>query len=164
MLVLLLAQVLITQVPPVPRIYGSAPTVSRSDSMADRNAAARERIAVGIVVRAPEGVLWSGNLWVDGMRGASWKQTETEALGPECAMVDQPFGAVQREISVTLRRSVRQTDAPDMLTVDARWTRPSQTGCGGTSTVELRQSLALAPGATQTLRGDGGLIVELRRR
>jgi len=164
MLVLLLAQVLITQVPPAPRIYGAPPIVSRSDSMADRNAAARERVAVGIVVRAPQGVLWSGTLWVDGVRGASWRQSENEAPEPECALVDQPFGNAQREISVTLRRSVRQTDGPDMLTLDARWTRPSQTGCGGTSTVELRQSLALAPGATQTLKGDGGLVVELRRR
>jgi len=71
MLVLLLAQVLITQVPPAPRIYASQPIVSRSDSMADRNAAARERIGVSIVVRVPQGVLWSGDLWVDGMRGAS---------------------------------------------------------------------------------------------
>jgi hypothetical protein len=164
MLVLLLAQVLIAQVPPVPRIYASPPIVSRPDAVAHRNAAARERIAVSVVVRVPQGVLWSGNLWVGGIRGASWRQSENEALGPECALVDQPFGTAQRETSVTLRRSVRQTDAPDMLTVDARWTRPSQAGCGGTSTVELRQSLALAPGATQTLKGDGGLIVELRRR
>jgi len=165
-LVLLLARGPITQVPPVSRIYGSPPIVSRSDSMADGTAAARERIAVSIVVRVLQGVLWSGDLWVDGMRGASWRRSESEALGPECALVDQPPGTAQREISVTLRRPGRLTDAPDMLTVDARWTRPSQAGCGGTSTVELGQSLALAlaPGAAQTLEGDGGLIVKLRRR
>ena len=62
MLVLLLAQVLIAQVPPVPRNYASPPIVSRPDAVADRNAAARERIAVSVVVRVPQGVLWSGNL------------------------------------------------------------------------------------------------------
>lgn len=167
MLVLLLTQVAITLVPPAPpllRSYAAPPIVALPTTPSDRTVALRERVAVGIVVRAPQGVLWSGNLWVDAMRGASWRQSESEALEPNCALGDQSYGTAQREVSVNVRRSPRSGEAPDLFSIEARWTRPSEAGCGGTSTVELRQSLALAPGATQTLKGDGGLVIELRRR
>ncbi len=167
MLVLLLTQVMITHVPPAPppfRSYAAPSIVALPTTPSDRTAALRERVAVGIVVRAPQGVLWSGSLWVDAMRGASWRQSESEALEPNCTLVEQSYGTAQREVSVTVRRSVRSGEAPDAFSIEARWTRPSEAGCGGTSTVELRQTLALAPGATQTLKGDGGLVIELRRR
>ncbi|WP_298814326.1 hypothetical protein [uncultured Sphingomonas sp.] len=129
-----------------------------------RTAALRERVAVGIVVRAPQGVLWSGKLWVDAMRGTPCRHSESEALEPNFAFNDQSYGTAQRDVSVNGRRSPRSGETPDIFSIEARWTRPSEAGCGGTSTVELRQSLALAPGAIQTLRGDGGLVIELRRR
>jgi hypothetical protein len=167
MLVLLLTQVAITHVPSAPpplRSYAAPPIVALPSTPFDRTAALRERVAVGIVVRAPQGVLWSGSLWVDAMRGASWRHSESEALESNCTLGDQSYGTAQREVSVTVRRSVRSAEASDAFSIEARWTRPSEAGCGGTSTVELRQTLALAPGAVQTLKGDGGLVIELRRR
>lgn len=110
MLVLLLTQVAITHVSPAPpllRSYAAPAIVALPTTPSDRTAALRERVAVGVVVRAPRGVLWSGDLWVDATRGASWRQSESEALEPNCAFGDQPFGSTQREISVNVRRLLR---------------------------------------------------------
>ncbi len=163
MFLLLLAQAGAVLAPPAPSIYVPAPIVTRS-SASDRMAAMRESVPLDIVVRVPQGLLWSGRLLVDGGRGASWRQSQSEAVASSCGQIDLPFNASQREASVTLRRSTRSDMAADLFSVEARWTRPSDAGCGGTSTIELRQTVMLAVGTTQILKGDGGLVVELRRR
>ncbi|WP_019514840.1 hypothetical protein [Sphingomonas sp. Mn802worker] len=163
MFLLLLAQTGVVLAPPASSVYVPAPIVTRS-SASDRMAAMRESVPLDVVVRVPQGVLRSGRLLVDGARGASWRQSQSEAVASSCEQVDLPFGASQREASVTLRRVMRSDMADDLFSVEARWTRPRDAGCGGTSTIELRQTVTLAVGATQTLKGDGGLVVELRRR
>ena len=61
MLVLVLTQVAITHVPPAPapllRSYAAPPIFALPTTQSDRTAALRERVAIGIVVRAPQGVL-----------------------------------------------------------------------------------------------------------
>ncbi|MGK6324110.1 hypothetical protein ACMGDM_13660 [Sphingomonas sp. DT-51] len=71
------------------------------------------------------------------------------------------YGA-QNEVSVQL--SSERGGQAAMLAVTVRWARPVEEGCGGTRTVELREAVPM-PGSTPVvLRGDGGLVVELRRR
>ncbi len=79
MFLLLLAQAGAVLAPPAPSIYVPAPIVTRS-SASDRMAAMRESVPLDVVVRVPQGLLWSGRLLVDGGRGASWRQSQSEAV------------------------------------------------------------------------------------
>ena len=55
---------------------------------------------------------------------------------------------------------------PARTSISVRWVRPAGEGCAelGSRTVEIRQAVILPAGQTVTLSGDGGLVVELRRR
>lgn len=125
----------------------------------------RPRFRVAITVRAAEGVLWSGSLWVSSRAGgASWRQNMQEAQPDECATPITYGVNAQSELSVQVNpMSSADTSAREQVTVNVRWTRPAPTPCGGSRTVELRQTIALDSREPAVVRGDGGLLVELRR-
>ncbi|MBB4154020.1 hypothetical protein GGQ80_001930 [Sphingomonas jinjuensis] len=121
-----------------------------------------EPMRVDVTLRGPGATLWQGQLAL-GQGGASWRESVSEAGG--CTT---PYGegTVQREASIQLiRQRNGAADPGASVQVSVRWVCPAEArgGCGATRTVELRQSVDLSTGPAR-LTGDGGLVVELRRR
>lgn len=117
---------------------------------------------VEVTLRALDATLWQGQLAL-AQGGASWRESVSEA--GNCATVFGE-GTVQREASIQLiRQRNGAADSSGSVLVTVRWTRPVEAsgGCGATRTVELRQTVDLSTGPAR-LTGDGGLVVELRRR
>ncbi len=144
---------------PPPIVSIAAPSVSREA----REARARERINVAVTIRTAQGVLWSGNLWVDGRRGATWRQTESHAADVACDKPEWAFAA-EREVSTSLRRLPGADGGEGTLSINAKWVRPADGQCATIRSVEVRDTRTLAPGQSIRLEGDGGFVVELRRR
>ena len=159
--------------PPPPPAPIAIPQVRAVSSSADvealrarYEAARREIVSLGVVVSAQREVLWSGRLRVSGNAGANYAITKSEAALP-CPDGSAPprnytFGREQLEVS--LRRQI-STDSFDTFNVTAKWERPDEDcqGQGGQRSVSLTSLIAIPPGQTVELEGDGGLRVRLTR-
>ncbi|MBW6525815.1 hypothetical protein KZ813_03080 [Sphingomonas sp. RHCKR7] len=150
---LLAAQVLATA-PPPPPVY-----VATDDPWRDRGSGG-ERVRLGVIVRAANMTLWDGALWVSARNSSSFRQTVQEAQ-PDACPRPSAYGA-QNEVSVQL--VPQRAGAAAALSVMVRWARPGDGACGGARTVELRETVPMPGAAATVLRGDAGLVVELRRR
>lgn len=143
-------------VPPAPPAPPAPPRLPAGKQ--DRS----DRMRVDVVLRTPEAVLWQGTLTLAN-GGASWRESVSEAGDCSTRYGD---GAIQREASVQLyRQRSGSGEGDETVQVNVRWVRPADgaAACGSTRTVELRQSVDLSTGPAR-LVGDGGLVVELRRR
>ena len=153
-------------VPPAPPSPPSPP-VSYPGFNISGTGAERVRFPVELVVRGPEGQLWQGRIWVSNGGPTQIRQSRSEPGDPACFPAGASRFGIQRinEINIDLNQFGTGGD-PARTSVNVRWIRPAGEGCAGlgTRTVELRQAVNLPPGETVTLSGDGGLVVELRRR
>lgn len=113
-------------------------------------------------MRGGGAVLWEGSLWVVPYAQSSWRQSVQEAAPDECGSVRTRFEA-SRETSISLNMAYDGEQSP-RLHVMAQWARPGVEPCSGMRRVELRETVATDATAPIVLRGDGGLVVELRRR
>lgn len=140
--------------PPAPRIY--VPTIASPPL----DNGPRRRI--GIILRAGDATLWNGSLLVSARGGASWRQSKQEAAAETC-VTGRAYDQSQNELSVTLSPNYVGSDPiTPTIVVTVRWVRPGEGRCGGSRTVEVRETVALGAGKAQLLRADGGLSVEVR--
>ncbi|WEK42661.1 MAG: hypothetical protein P0Y64_14945 [Candidatus Sphingomonas colombiensis] len=159
MIVLLLAQAAVHPAPPPPPVIIT--TVPRLPS---EQGITRPRIRVAVSVRAPEGVLWSGALWVSPRGLASWRQNMMEAQADECMPQNGFRSSTANELNVQLSVLPLVDPAGDeRISVNVRWSRPASSPCGGSRIVELQEQARLDKRGPTILKGDGGLVVELRR-
>jgi hypothetical protein len=118
-------------------------------------------------VRSGTELLWAGTLRV-ARPGASLIQhiNQTEPTG--CP--PSPYAhSVHSSLSVSLLRDKLSITPEGAFSYHVRvsWERPSSArGCGGEGArkVEVSQAVDLRPGQTTALKGDVGLVVEIRRR
>lgn len=122
-------------------------------------------IPLRIEVRSNGNILWSDTLKV-GFAGQS--SHSISRYEPP----DQPCGV--RGFRANMQSSLRVDlgfepgrDAGDKLRANVVWVRPmADQGCergAGSRSVSLNQIIALEPGATRKIEGDGGLVVTITR-
>ncbi|MBB3692503.1 hypothetical protein [Sphingomonas sp. BK580] len=153
---LLVAQVLATA-PPPPPVY-----VMIDEPQRERGRGNGERVRLGVVMRAGNTTMWDGTLWVSARNISSFRQSIQEAQPVACPRAAAYPYAAQNEVSVQL--VPQGSGEASSLSVTARWVRPGEGACGGARTIELRETVPMPDAAATVLRGDAGLIVELRRR
>jgi hypothetical protein len=146
----------ITQVVTSPPRFSAAPQVLVAPNVPP------PRTRLSVTLRAPMSVLWDGRLWLVPNGQSTWTETRNEP--PEQSCVGAQYYGNQRsaETSVTLQMLQREPEAP-LLMVTVRWARPSEAPCGGTRTIELRETVPFPGDRPAVIRGDGGLSVEIRR-
>lgn len=122
---------------------------------------------LALTVRWGRQILWSGTLRVSGNHmSATYSQSKNESL-PACPGSEPDragYGRASEQLSVRAdRRRAVDTGAEGFL-IDVNWTRPLPDCQGeGASTVGMSRIVPLAPGRTATLKGDGDLVVDVRR-
>ena len=146
--------------PPMPVTTTAPPVVITPTAPAGTP---RPIVQFDIRVSGEEGQIWDGGLRVGGM-GGNYRQDLSEAAPELC----EPQGSdvvQRRDFSIMVRPGNYRS--PDSYVVSVSWTRPLPgKGCGrnGTRSVQLQQTVTIQPGETITLRGDAGLIVQMKRR
>ncbi|MGR6327915.1 hypothetical protein ACU5AX_02505 [Sphingomonas sp. XXL09] len=149
--------------PAPPQIYLTP--ISPPPGQSNRNGVptmpAPKRSRIGVVVRAGNLPLWDGALWVASRGVSVWRQSVQEPLPEQCG--PRPWSNDQNEISVQLSPVIDDANA-SRIAVTVRWVRSGDEVCGGTRSVELRQTIAVPPSGVAVVRGDAGLVVELRQR
>lgn len=159
MLMLFVAQAAMTVAAPPPRVVSVPPPMI----MRSPNGDPGPRTRVAIVLRSPQEIIWQGDLWVGTRGSSSWRESISEA-GAEPCNRSWEYGGGQRESSVTLGPQRAEASGEQTLVVTVRWSRPVDEPCSGVRTVELRQPVKLPASGSITIKGDGGLVVEVRRR
>jgi hypothetical protein len=160
--------------PPPPMIVSTAPPPIAETGPSDRprlylipeaNNAPPDMIELR--VRSGSQLLWEGRLRV-ARPGASLIQhiNETEPSGcPPSAYAH----SVHSSLTASVQRAKLSITPEGAFNYHVRvaWERPSSArGCGnqGARRVEVSQGIDLRPGQGATLKGDVGLVVEVRRR
>lgn len=108
--------------------------------------------------------LWQGVLRVG--PAASYSENRSESRATPCPGVPGYDQSLRTSLNLNLSHYPR-TNGPGQFGITFSWSRPSDArNCqeGGTRTVQLQQTVELAPGGEAVLRGDGGLTLQLRRR
>ncbi len=147
--------------PPQIHLTPISPPPGQSNRTSVPMMAVPTRSRIGVVVRAGNRPLWDGALWVASRGVSVWRQSVQEPLPEQCG--PRPWSNDQNEISVQLSPVIDEANA-SRIAVTVRWVRSGDDVCGGTRSVELRQTIAVPPNGVAVLRGDAGLIVELRQR
>jgi hypothetical protein len=178
-MLLLLLQTVTTIAPPSPvRVLPSAPppiviTTPQRAAMVSvprvtiSDLQRGEPYTIDVLVRAGDAELWTGSLAVGGNGSPSTFRREQSEAGPHCS---SPLGYrsnVQTSLNVQLAASRDYESGASRVSLTVRWSRPGVGGCplpAGARTVELSETVPLAPGQTATVAGDAGLTVRLRRR
>jgi hypothetical protein len=131
------------------------------------SSAPRERYMVDVEIRGEGQVLWSGELRLATNQQTSVRRDLTQPGATACS--EPRLGSVERTgLDLVLTpRAWSEADAGVEMTL--RWGRPSGNACAnfdGVSarTVELRDTIRLAPGQWVTVSGDAGLTLRIRRR
>jgi hypothetical protein len=122
-----------------------------------------ESVPVRIRVSARGRLLFDDVLRVARNSGASYQQYRNEAAETVCA---ERYSNSQDRNTLSINLGIREE--PPMgpsVSVSVNWQRPSEDDiCGdGTRTVQLSQTVPLAPGQSATIQGDAGLTVTLSR-
>ncbi|MEM6266549.1 MAG: hypothetical protein AAF707_03415 [Pseudomonadota bacterium] len=141
--------------PPAPPVINPARTDRRSEA---------ERLETVFVRITGDGKeLWSGDLVLQGYRGASVKY-EINQVDVVCGeSLGQRRSNQRTGLDFSLRYNSRQEGDPFSLNV--RWNRQSaDCSAPGTKSVGLDVQVSLTPGERSSVSGDGGLQVELVRR
>jgi hypothetical protein len=122
-------------------------------------------VLVDVRVTAGNQTLFADQMRVDGMMGASYSQTRSEAMARVCpdARYDR-----QQSTNFNLRLNGRNMEAGSrQMSVSVNWSRPIESAdcaSNGTRGASINQTVNWEPGKTVVLTGDGGLRVELRPR
>jgi hypothetical protein len=147
--------------PPSPPMV-TTPVLSRYVSSAER--LAQPPVSLEIRVSGEDGAIWEGRLRV-GPTGASISQNRSEAQPANCQVPSQFLDRSVRT-GFTLNLSPGYGEAADLYSVNVSWTRVAANGCAhdGTRTVQMQSTVTVPEHSSTVLRGDAGLVVELRRR
>ena len=136
---------------------------SRTPVVVQANDVARIRLRIA----AGSQVLFDDELRVGRSSGASYSESRSEAPEINCAS-DRYYGGSGERDSLNVQLYFREEpQAGSAINVNVTWQRPTgTTTCPseGTRSVSLMQTVPLAPGESQTIRGDAGLVVTLSRR
>lgn len=122
--------------------------------------------SIEVETRAGDQLLWSGTLMVARGTGASFRRDLSQASALQC---DQAEGRYRgdRQDSFSVQLSPSYGDDSGRISVNVRWSRPGDETCQAGSvkrSIELSSSVLLPPGGSVETRGDGGLIIRLRRK
>ena len=129
-------------------------------------ASAGEISSIEVRLSAESGLLWDGVLRVGGGQAATIMESRTEAEPASCPETRLRGRGVETSLRLSLSANGR-TSGIDAYNVSVHWTRPgSAAECSdsGSRSVQLQQVVDLAAGREIVLRGDGGLVLRLRRR
>lgn len=124
-------------------------------------------IATPVSVRVSAGgqTLFDDTLRVDSFSGAYVNMSRSEAGPDNCPTEFRTYGGNQTGLNFRLSR--RNGNEANYFSLTLSWTRLTEgQSCqsGGTRTATLNQNVELKPGQSVRLTGDGGVVVELRRR
>jgi hypothetical protein len=156
----LLAQTVVTPPPAPPPAPAPRPVTRGPDTYL--TAPPRERFRLAVTLRSASALLWDGDLWVANSGQSSWSESRTEPPEQTCTPAAYYGSSRSAETSVTV--NALQRGAETYLNVTVRWSRASDAPCGGLRTVELRETVPMPGERPAVIRGDGGLVLELRRR
>jgi hypothetical protein len=127
-------------------------------------AVSSEAVPVRIRVSAGGRLLFDDVLRIARNSGASYQEYRNEAAETVCN--GERYSNSQDRNTLNINLSLRE-DRPmsPRVSVSVNWQRPSEDEiCGdGTRTVQLSQTVPLAPGQSATVQGDAGLTVTLTR-
>lgn len=169
-MIVFLAQVALSQVPVAappapPLVQPRAMTILR----APQNMPAQGPVvpySIEVEARAGDQLLWSGTLMVARGMGATFRRDLSQASAVQCDQQDGRYRG-NRQDSFSVQLSPAYGDDPNRIGVEVRWSRPGEDNCQSGTTkrsIEMSSQLLLPPGGSVEARGDGGLIVRLRRR
>ena len=130
------------------------------------DAAPVPRYPVQVEIRGGDSVLWSGIVHAGGAGTVMLSHNLSEP-GVDCGSAERGREQTNSYTFSLYPRSARQNSANTIVQVNASWTRSEPGDCAqspGSRTVSLIQSVDLASGRPVVLRGDGGLIITLRRQ
>ena len=159
-------QVVSVAVQPSPPVIMPPPPIVTTSRNARLPAVPGEIVPVRVRVTAGDRVLLNDVLRLTRYSGASYQESRTEAPHSVCSAPGY-YGNGQRSslnVSLNLQESVERGHA---INVRVEWQRPSDStdpcfGAGSRS-ISLAQTVALDLGTSQSLRGDGGLVVTVSR-
>ena len=121
-------------------------------------------VPIGVRVSVGNRILFSDTLRVAPGSGANYSENRSEAAPTSCPAL-RPYEAVERS-SLSIQLYLRDNPAGNAVNVSVSWQRPAPGSCSSDATrsVQLGQTVQLAPGQTATIEGDAGLLVTLTRR
>ena len=168
---------LATPMPPPPPIFVSPPPTppafyaDRDGTLEAQRARRAEIVATqqrlmtfDIEMRGAKVPLWSGSLRLRG-NGNSASYTQSKQDAADSCLGENGSARQTNDLRLTINR-VYSNEGEDRFSVAANWARP-QDNCPdgvGIQTVSFQLIVAVKPGETRELRGDGGLVVTLTRR
>lgn len=123
---------------------------------------------IQVSVAADGRTLWQGTLRVGGSQSANFSQNLNQA--GEIVTCDNGTRAGMRRdsLQVSINNGYRNPQQPDLFNVSVTWVRSAgQSSCGNyespTRTTGLTDTAVLSGAGPVQLKGDGGLVVTLRR-
>jgi hypothetical protein len=149
--------------PPPIMVTNSAPPMA-NPILAAPDLPASPPVLVDIRVDGEGATLWQGSLRVG--PSASYSENRSESRERPCSPYLSYDQGLRSSLMLNLTNYVTR-ERPNQFSVSVSWNRPATPeACGepGSRSVQLQQSIELAPGAEAVLHGDGGLAVRLRRR
>ena len=162
-LMIAMAQAVVVSPSPPPIIAPPAPPppiVAIRSPMAPRaNFQPRPPITVRVRATAGSVVLVADRFRV-GPTNASFSQQRNEAAPTSCG----DYRDSSRRTSINFSVGPAYSSEKEQYRVSLSWSRPGGEICGaGQRTTSVEQTVALQPGRTIVVEGDGGLKVELTR-
>lgn len=126
-----------------------------------------EAVDFDVEIKAGDQSLWSGPMRVSNRVSATFNSDKHDASTEICVNDPSDFGSGNRSrLSVTLRM-LPYGDRRDLFALTLSWEHPSSDRhCNrdmATRTVGLTENFTLGAGQETRLRGDGGLVVHIRR-
>lgn len=122
-------------------------------------------VPVRIRVTAAGRELFNDTLRVTRNASASYQESRSEA--PESVCTGERYYSSQERYSLNINLYLRDETPPGpAVNVSVNWQRPSvNVFCGGegSRSVQLTQTVPLAPGQSTTIEGDAGLTVTVSR-
>lgn len=150
--------VVITPTAPPAPAFRRAPIV-----MVGNTGTAVENIRLRVL--SADGVLWEGSLRVSSSQNASYQQNLSQASSSQCPPATYYDRTERSHLNISVHAQHNQISS-NAYRLDVSWARPVQSqGCGesGLRTVQINQTVQIAPGETSVIAGDAGLRVQLTR-
>ena len=110
--------------------------------------------------------LWYGALQVSRSSGASYSESTSEAAEIICPNTPTYGQSERKSLNINIYWQETGYQGP-AANVSVNWQRPSPgLDCTppGTRSVQISQMVRLVPGQSETIQGDGGLVVKVTRR
>lgn len=149
----------------VPRA-AAAPPVSITENP-DSFDNSQETAIFDVDARSGNELLWAGEMRVSGRQGASFTRQQSNASTSSCARGQTSYGQGERSsLSINLNRYRAGRDEGGVQ-MRVTWERPGEGDtCQGANarTAGITENLFLERGQERIVKGDGGLIIRLRRR